>query len=183
MSNKKELLQKIKVLAERGVDGEKENAQMLLDRLIERYGITEDELETELCTMHWFSFSQKIEKRLLCQIIYMVTGLFPYSCINRSTNRTRKKVGIECTAAERIEIEMNYTFFKDALYSELDIFMSAFANKNSLFPPPDKVKDKNDDIPEDINHSLKVSFMAEGMEKHTLKKALTEQVEQKEVEI
>ena len=41
MSNKAELLKKIKALADRGVDGERESAQTLLARLMEQYGISE----------------------------------------------------------------------------------------------------------------------------------------------
>lgn len=47
MSNKAELLKKIKALADRGVDGERESAQTLLARLMEQYGISETELEEE----------------------------------------------------------------------------------------------------------------------------------------
>lgn len=47
MSNKAELLKKIKALADRGVDGERESAQTLLTRLMEQYGISETEIEEE----------------------------------------------------------------------------------------------------------------------------------------
>lgn len=47
MSNKAELLKKIKALADRGIDGERESAQTLLARLMEQYGISETELEEE----------------------------------------------------------------------------------------------------------------------------------------
>lgn len=47
MSNKAELLKKIKALADRGVDGERESAQTLLARLMEQYGISETDLEEE----------------------------------------------------------------------------------------------------------------------------------------
>ena len=47
MSNKAELLKKIKALADRGVDGERESAQTLLARLMEQYGISETDLEED----------------------------------------------------------------------------------------------------------------------------------------
>ena len=47
MSNKEELLKKIKALADRGVDGERENAQAILYRLMEQYGISEAEIEED----------------------------------------------------------------------------------------------------------------------------------------
>lgn len=74
MSNKAELLKKIKALADRGVDGERESAQTLLARLMEQYGISETEIEEERRETAWFPYSQETERRLLNQIIYMVTG-------------------------------------------------------------------------------------------------------------
>lgn len=176
MSNKTELLQKIKALADRGVDGEKESAQALLSRLMEQYGVTEAELEEENRETAWFPYQEETERRLLNQIIYMVTGASGFGCVGAYTNRKRKKMGAECTAAERLEIEMNYAFFKNAMKQELEIFYGAFANKNRLFPSPDKLKKEKDDeepTQEELARALKVGLMMEGMERHTLRKAIT----------
>ena len=143
MSNKAELLKKIKALADRGVDGERESAQTLLTRLMEQYGISETEIEEERRETAWFPYSQETERRLLNQIIYMVTGAGGFGCVGEYSGRKRKKMGTECTAAERLEIEANYAFFKEAMKKELEIFYSAFANKNNLFPPADKVKPRS----------------------------------------
>lgn len=125
MSNKAELLKKIKALADRGVDGERENAQTLLTRLMEQYGISETEIEEERRETAWFPYSQETERRLLNQIIYMVTGAGGFGCVGEYSGRKRKKMGTECTAAERLEIEANYAFFKEAMKKELEIFYSA----------------------------------------------------------
>lgn len=45
--NKKELLKKIKALADSGVGGEKENAQKILAGLMKQYDISEEELSEE----------------------------------------------------------------------------------------------------------------------------------------
>ena len=47
MSNKKEILLKLKRLAERGINGEKENAEKLLNKMMKKYEISEEELEQE----------------------------------------------------------------------------------------------------------------------------------------
>lgn len=175
MSNKTELLQKIKALADRGVEGERESAQAILSRLMEQYGISEAELEEDRRETAWFAYSQEIERRLLAQIIYMVTGASSYGCVGTYTGRKRKKLGAECTAAERMEIEANYEFFKAAMNEELEIFLSAFASKNHLFPPADKCPPRK---PEELTReerarALKAGLMMEGMERHTLRKAIT----------
>lgn len=162
MSNKAELLKKIKALAERGVDGERESAQTLLARLMEQYGISETEIEEERRETAWFPYSQETERRLLNQIIYMVTGAGGFGCVGEYSGRKRKKMGTECTAAERLEIEANYAFFKEAMKKELEIFYSAFANKNNLFPPADKVKPRSIEelSPEEKAYYAKVGLMA-----------------------
>ena len=180
MSNKAEILQKIKALADRGIDGERESAQALLSRLMKQYGISEAELEEEQRVTAWFRYSQETERRLLNQIIYMVTGSSGFGCVGSYSGRKRKERGAECTAAERLEIEANYEFFKAAMEAELEIFYSAFANKNRLFPSPDKCPPKHEEdlTPEEREKALKAGLMMEGMERHTLRKALTAGVEE-----
>ena len=90
MSNKAELLKKIKALADRGVDGERESAQTLLARLMEQYGISETDLEEERRETAWFRYSQGTERRLLNQIIYMVTGRSGFGCVGSYSGRKRK---------------------------------------------------------------------------------------------
>lgn len=91
MSHKVELLKKIKALADRGVDGERESAQTLLARLMEQYGISETEIEEERRETAWFPYSQETERRLLNQIIYMVTGAGGFGCVGEYSGRKRKK--------------------------------------------------------------------------------------------
>jgi hypothetical protein len=93
MSNKAELLKKIKALADRGVDGERESAQTLLARLMEQYGISETEIEEERRETAWFPYSQETERRLLNQIIYMVTGAGGFGCVGEYSGRKRKRWG------------------------------------------------------------------------------------------
>lgn len=174
MSNKAELLKKIKTLADRGVDGERESAQTLLARLMEQYGISETDLEEERRETAWFRYSQETERRLLNQIIYMVTGRSGFGCVGSYSGRRWKETGVNCTAAERLEIEANYKFFKVAMEAELEIFYTAFSSKNHLFPSEDKVKPKSikDLTPEEREKVLKAGLMMEGMERHTLRKAI-----------
>ena len=174
MSNKAELLKKVKALADRGTDGEKESAQDILTRLMEKYDIVEQEIEEERRSMVFFAYSQKIESKLLNQIIYMVTGSVGYGCVGASSRRSRKKLGADVTAAERLEIEANYEFFKAAMQAELDIFFSAFVNKNDLFPSLEKIKEEESapKAPADRERALKINAMMNGMDRHTLLKML-----------
>jgi len=174
LENREELLKKIKILAERGADGERESAQQMLERLMKKYDISEEDLEVEILNTEWFRYHDEIELRVLNQIIYMITGKGSYGCVGTYTGRSRKQRGIDCTKAERLEIEANYEFFKRAIREEFDIFFTAFCSKNYLYPKEDKVPGKNLEAltKEERKKLFKAGLMAEGMERHTLKKML-----------
>lgn len=174
MTDREQLLQKVKkiqALAERGDRGEKESAAALLERLMKQYGITESELSEDRRERAWFRFKTPLERKLLNQVIYTVTGRIAYSCVGRYTNRPRKMLGIDCTAAERLEIEISFEFYNAALEKELARFYSAFLNKNHIFP-----EKAIDDIPDtgeiDLEEAQRLSMMMAGMEEHTRRKAL-----------
>lgn len=175
MERKEELLKKIKALAERGVGGEQESAQKILARLMGKYGVTEADLETERVETAWFRYHDEFECRILKQIIYMVTGKISFGCVGGHTNRPRKERGVDCTAAERLEIEANYNFFLAAAKEELKIFFTAFISTNRLYPSEEKdTLPRNDGelTPEEKAVYLKAGLMAAGMERRTLRKML-----------
>lgn len=174
MNDRDRILERIKAvqaLAERGDRGEKDNAAAMLERLMKQYGITETELAEDRRELAWFRFKTPLERRLLNQIIYAVTGRIASGCVGAYTNRTRKKLGIECTAAERLEIELSFEFYNTALEKELDRFYLAFLNKNHIFPETqiDEIPD-TDEI--DLEEAQRLSMMMAGMEEHTRRKAL-----------
>lgn len=174
MTDREQLLQKVKkiqALAERGDRGEKESAAALLERLMKQHGIAESELSEDRREMAWFRYKTPLELRLLSQIIYAVTGRVAFGCVGAYTNRPRKKTGIECTAAERLEIEYSFEFYKAAFEKELDRFYSAFLNKNHIFP--ENVIDEVQDTGEiDLEEAQRLSMMMAGMEEHPRRKML-----------
>lgn len=169
-AERERLLQKIKrvqALAERGVGGERDSAAALLETLMARYDITEADISAEREELAWFRYKTELERRLLCQIIYSITGKAASGCVGANTGRTRKKVGIECTAAERLEIEISFEFFNAAMGAELERFYTAFINKNGIFPPPEKAGLAPE--PEEMSKEeiMKLAAMMGGMDTHT----------------
>lgn len=133
-----EKLGKVKALADRGEGGEKESAERTLAALMKRYGITEEDLEDKKVTIHWIRYKTDWERRLLGQLAYMHLGTgHSFGCVGRYTKRPRKEVGIECTPAQYIEIEADFAFYSEAMKEEMELFYSAFLQKNGLFPPPE----------------------------------------------
>lgn len=126
-----EKLKKIKALAERGIGGEKETAMRMYEELKTKYEIADD--ETNMTTTHWFRYKDALEEKLLCQIFYKVTGdTTGYAYAGRRANT--KKRGCDCTEAEALEITLLFSFYKEELKKELNVFIVAFYNANSLFP-------------------------------------------------
>ena len=117
---------------------EKESAERTLAALMKRYGVTEEELEDTRATIHWIRYKTDWERRLLGQLAYMHLGTgHSFGCVGRYTKRPRKEVGIECTPAQYIEIEADFAFYSEAMKEEMELFYSAFLQKNRLFPPPE----------------------------------------------
>ena len=74
MEDKKSLLKKLQVLAERGEAGEREAAEAALERLTKKYSITIDELDTEEVKVFEFEFHGDDEKQVLIQIAWKGTN-------------------------------------------------------------------------------------------------------------
>lgn len=118
-------IKKIKALAERGVGGEKSTAEQKLNKLLEENDIVSlDELEREQAEFELFSYNGKYEKKLLLQCMYKVLNDLDFETYHR--RGTKQKVGIYCTKAEKIEIQLEFDFYKNALHEEMDRFVRAF---------------------------------------------------------
>ncbi|MBQ6757062.1 MAG: hypothetical protein IJP43_09010 [Oscillospiraceae bacterium] len=142
--DKLELLKKVKALAERGERGEAVAAEATLARLMEKYGISEEELGEETRRRYDFTFHGSEQKRLLRQIVYKVTnGGHAYELrYNYSGRKCKTQLGADCTAAEKVEIEYLFDFYTALYEREREAFLAAFIQKHELYPdtPPEGVE-------------------------------------------
>lgn len=130
----KNRLKKIQALAERGVGGEKESAQKKLEKLLADNNITEFDLAEEKVNYYLFSYSGgAYRERLLRQVFYKVLGHKSQFKIYR-TKGTRNKYGVYCTPAQKLEIDLDFEFYCNLFENELEILLSAFIQKQELFP-------------------------------------------------
>lgn len=163
--NKEELLLKIKTLAEKGVGGEKENAELLLKKLCDKYGITEELISEEQIKCFDISWGTKLEKELAHQVFYSVVGNINENKKMYTYTKRKQKGCIECTYAEFLEFQAKFNFYKHHLKQDLKIFYSAFVQRNSIFPDAKLIKQEKEKFflsDEDIA----ILNMAKGMEKH-----------------
>lgn len=139
--DKAALLKKIRALAERGVGGEADNAEEILRRLMEKYGVSEDELDEEERRRHDLEYHGKEQEKLLRQVVFKVTGGYAYNLVYNATGRKVKtKLGADCTAAEKVEIEFLFDFYTRLWERERAAFLSAFIQKHRIFAIRDDIE-------------------------------------------
>lgn len=161
----KQLIKKLQALAERGVGGEKETAARKLQQLLDKNGIYSlEELEEEKVEYFLFSYNGKHEIKLLKQCMYKVLGAGERIEYYRSRG-TRQKIGIYCTMAQKMEIELEFEFYRNVFYEELPSFMSAFIQAQSIFPEDAPKSEKT--IYECTAEELREMQMAAGIKKRT----------------
>ncbi len=166
--NKLKLAKKLKVLADKGVGGEKHNAEKLLQKLMKEHGIRLDQIENPLKEAHFFKYKNS-SKDLLIQIIVMVCGL-EVEIWRGAIGRNSFK--IYCTELEFIEIQANFHFYSKAFEEEMKTFWKAFIHKNDLFPELDETKGSNS-TPMDSDEIERLVQMMSGMKRHHYRKQLT----------
>lgn len=144
-------MKKLKALAERGIGGEKENAQFLLEKLCAKYDITPESLGTEETKqLRWFRYRKgKHFRKLLAQCMFQVAGKGSKTYVHTASRK--RELATDCTAAEAVEIELNYEFYANALQVEITRLTEMFIQKNSLFPPGTETSGECTLSEEDIN--------------------------------
>lgn len=170
--DKAALLKKIRALAERGVGGEADNAEEILRRLMEKYGVSEDELDEEERRRHDFEYHGKEQEKLLRQVVYKVTGGYAYNLVYRASGRKVKtRLGADCTAAEKVEIEFLFDFYTRLWERERDAFLSAFIQKHRIFTIRDDIE------PQEVSREelLKMQALMSGMSDESPVRALPAQ--------
>ena len=123
MSDINERIKKLKALALRGVGGEKEQAQALLEKLTKKYCISLEDLDENKIEFFVLEYHGEIEKRLIVQITYKI--LNKDGCVYsrryvKSGRKCRTKLEIECTEAQKIEIEFLFDFCTKTLHMRVD---------------------------------------------------------------
>ena len=140
MNDKEQLLKKIKALADRGEGGETLAAAAILDRLMEKYHITEADLRDDAMEIHEFKWSKPFEDKLLDQIAYMVIG--KYDAYKYTNSRAKVRL-VKCTQAQRIEITAAFDFYREYLAEGLARYFKAFIMAENIMPDVTKERDDN----------------------------------------
>ena len=145
--NKQDILNrfiKIKALADSGVGGERDNAQRILDELMQRFGITEEDLASESEDLHFFTISDPSTKsydwKLLSQLAMLINPDFKIMPINREIRKMLRfhpgsrlcNIVMTCTRAQFVELTAKYTIYRKGWEENLETFFYAFLQRNGL---------------------------------------------------
>lgn len=140
-SKLKDKLLKLYELAKRGVDGEKINAELMLNRLLDRHDLTIDDIDQELPRKRYYAYTTLAKKKLWLQIINKYTG-----SDNIYSIRGYKEVMCEVTDFQHVQIieamDFHNVHFDKERQRMLKDFTSAYVQKHRLFN-----EQKDDDSP------------------------------------
>jgi hypothetical protein len=172
MEKQLELLKKLKALADRGVAGEAKNAQVMLDKLMQKHGISLSELEDEQVKLFYWN-ADGIDREILLQCKAMVSRDrsaygFPEEKIKEFS--LGGNVAIDCTISEFLEIDQMFAVYSRLYKSESRVFFMAFLKANNLLPPP---RDENKQpSKEEIKEWMRIDQLSKGVKTETIRKAL-----------
>lgn len=191
MSNKEresiiERLLKIKALAEQGVGGERSAAERLLNSLMEQYGISPEDLDSDVVEYHLaYIGDEKNDIRLFSQIAHKLhKGPSEVKIADiRKAPKDHKEawaraglgpknsnVGIRCTKAEFIEVMSTFEIYKEDLHRQEKAFFYAYLYKNNLLLEPSG--DRPELTEEEIKELKAAYLMAEGIERKDIYKQI-----------
>ena len=129
-----ERLKKIQALAESGIEGERVNAQRLLDELLAKYNVSLEELAGGQTFRTEFRYRTAAERKLLAQIVMKV-------CSTRKVKHHPGTGDIQVfylTRAQAADVGDAYTHYKAELKRSLDDVLSALCYRHNLFAPDEE---------------------------------------------
>lgn len=174
------LAKKLYALAQQGIGGEKENAEEMLERIMKKYNLTLEDLEIETKKVFIYSYKNKEQKKFLMQVIFSVLGKFSYRELYTSGNHMKYEISLHITDLQHVEISEKYYFFWKAYQEELELFYSAFIQRQKLYrkPEPKKETDEEEDEPEmtpDEKTKLwRIMQMMSGIERKSITKTINQ---------
>jgi hypothetical protein len=161
-------LMKLLAVARQGIGGEAINAQNALDAALRKHGLKIDDLTGDKRAMQGFRWGDKLEKRLLMQVIATVCGSSAKVYTSRAMRQT---LLANVTAHEKVEIELLWTAHRRQLKAEVEILYGAYLHRHSLFPQD--AEDSSAELtPDDEERIRRMAVMMMGLGDVTVRKQI-----------
>lgn len=140
-----ELVRKVKKLADRGVGGEATSAKIKLQKLYEKYNLTDDDfVELQESYNRYFIIRHTFDKKLLSNLICMILETPAFTC-GESNNTIR----IKLTDDQYNNILQAYEYYQKMFDDYSKYLMQAIISRNAIgFVPKQKqTSDPTPDVP------------------------------------
>ena len=164
-----DLIRKVKALADKGVGGEKINAEALLKKLMLKYGLTEDDIMSEKLIQFRISTPKKGHLQSLFIQILHACGYDENGSFHLVGGNSKEWI-FEAPISTKIDFLERWEFYRAHYLEDLDTFFLAFLYKNKLLC--DSGKDDSKPDQKTINKHLKAQKMLFGLDQHVLNKAI-----------
>lgn len=163
-------MQKLLVLAKRGVGGEAANAERFLAKMLEKHGMTLADIDSEAKhrSKVTLKYGSSNERELILQIVSKVLDSDEFTVWKY---KGEKGLIVELTTAEHAEVVMHYAVLAPALERHMRRAFRAFIQSNRLFPSTPDVRD-GDRPKSDREEDYLVAQMMAGSERVQVNKAL-----------
>ena len=165
-----ELAKKLNELSKRGDSGERDNALKRLETVMKKYGITDEMLEYDIRTQFEFVVVKE-QMQFMRQVIASVCGKIPFYGVRGEERKKKQTLVVEITNAEFIEISEKFIFFWDRYHKDLELFYSAFIQRNELYTKPDPDAESNPSN-KSVDEIIAMVSLMRGLEKHTMTKRI-----------
>lgn len=140
-----ELVRKVKKLADRGVGGEATSAKIKLQKLYEKYNLTDDDfIELQESYNRYFIIRHIFDKKLLSNLICMILETPAFTC-GESNNTIR----IKLTDDQYNSILNAYGYYQKMFDDYSKYLMQAIISRNAIgfVPKPKQTSDPAPDVP------------------------------------
>jgi hypothetical protein len=165
-------LQKLKALANSTHSYfEQELALKKFRTIMEKNGISEEDVVDDAVSVHQFKYNGKRESMLLVQVICKVlaTPDFELYYIKRDGRKLPNTLGVDCTSGQKLEIEFLLDFYSELYRKEEQVFYEAFLYKHRIF---DEKNSERKEVSDD--YKIKLLKMMDGMDELTPTKRITD---------
>lgn len=171
----KKKLQKLQALAERGYQGEAENARRAIERICEQYGVKLEDV-LDIATKHSYTFEIGRSKDMMNLLVRCISTICDIKGMTYS-KPSRSSVRVELTALQYADVLSLFNWHKANYERELAefrrTFMGAYIGKHDLYTDRErKGSDDKELTPDDIERIRRVWKMREAMSDNTYHKQL-----------
>lgn len=172
MTTKEQLLAKVRTLAIHGYGGEQSNAKEMLERLLKKYGMTEEDLNDDPI-ITWSYKEPKPKKSYINKLFWQTITLIARG------NKLYKDVGyirngnlltIKSPKTFKLEFIETFEFYRDMYLRDLEIFYLAFLKKNSLML--ERTDSDKEPTKAEIQKHIDAEMLSTGLKKHIKLKQL-----------